>query len=212
MSAAQELIRVAREGGHIALSGGGTPRRAYELAAELEPRWDGVELWWADERCVPPEHELSNFRLVRETLLDRLERPPRAVHRIQGELEAEAAAAAYERELAGVTLDLALLGIGDDGHTASLFPHAPELAESERLAVAAEPRHEPFVDRVTLTLPMLRAARAVVFLVVGRDKAEVVPKAFRGDPDPATPSSLVRSETGRTLVVLDEAAARMLSS
>jgi 6-phosphogluconolactonase len=155
---------------------------------------------------VPPDDERSNFRLVSETLLERLGTEP-DVHRIQGELDPEEAAALYDAELRTMPLDLVLLGIGPDGHTASLFPNAPSLAERERLAVAAPPGLEPRVTRVTLTIPALAAAREIVFLAVGEDKAGPVERAFAREPDPSTPSSLVRSAAGRTTVVLDEAAA-----
>jgi 6-phosphogluconolactonase len=132
------------------------------------------------------------------------------VHRVRGELGAEAAALEYDRELEGVELDLVLLGLGPDGHTASLFPNAPTLEERTRRAVAAEPALEPFVPRVTLTLPMFAAAREVVFLVSGADKAEAAARAFAGAPDPATPASLARSEAGQTVAILDSAAAAAL--
>jgi 6-phosphogluconolactonase len=199
------LAEAAAAGVHVALSGGSTPRRAYELAAELEPDWSPAEVWWADERCVPPDDERSNYRLAREALLDRLAVPPRAVHRIPGELDPQEAARRYDDELRGVTLDLALLGIGGDGHTASLFPHHEALEEEERLAVALE---RPDVARVTLTPPPLRAARHVVFLVVGDEKAEAVRHAFGAPPDPGTPASLIRGE--RTTAVLDRKAGARL--
>jgi 6-phosphogluconolactonase len=208
---AQELARAAREGGHVAVSGGASPRPAYERAAARAPDWSAVTLWWADERCVPPEDPRSNYRLVRETLLDGLSRPP-SVHRVHGERPPEEAAAAYDEEISGVQLDLALLGIGPDGHTASLFPGSPALAETERAAVAAEPGLEPLVPRVTLTIPALSAARLVLFLVVGEEKAEAAARAFGGEPDPATPASLVRSAEGRTVAVLDAAAASRLAA
>jgi 6-phosphogluconolactonase len=150
--AAGELVRAAAEGGHIAVSGGSSPKRAYELASLRAPDWSRVGLWWADERCVPPDDERSNFRLARAALLDRLLKPPRAVHRVLGELDPHEAARRYDEELRGVTLDLALLGIGADGHTASLFPHHEALEEEERLAVAVE---RPDVGRVTLDLALL---------------------------------------------------------
>lgn len=208
---AQELARAAREGGHVALSGGASPRPAYERAAALAPDWAGVTLWWADERCVPPADSRSNYRLVRETLLDGLSRPP-VTHRVHGELPSEEAAAAYDEEIRGVRLDVALLGIGPDGHTASLFPGSPALDERERAAVAAEPGLEPLVPRVTLTIPALSAARLVLFLVVGEEKADAAARAFGGEPDPATPASLVRSAEGRTVAVLDAAAASRLAA
>jgi 6-phosphogluconolactonase len=208
---AELLAQAARAGAEIALTGGSTPRRAYELAAELAPDWSRASVWWGDERCVPPEDERSNFRLARETLLVRLAEAPRAVHRIQGELEPERAAGAYERELEPVTLDLVLLGLGSDGHVASLFPNAPSLEEREHLVVAAPAQLEPFVDRVTLTLPALCAGRQVVFIVTEEEKADAVERAFAGPADAGTPASLVRSNEGRTLAVLDRAAARRLN-
>jgi 6-phosphogluconolactonase len=201
--AAELLAAVALRGGHIAVSGGSTPRPAYEAAARLQPDWSRAEIWWADERCVPPDDERSNYRLVRESLLDRLDRGAAIEHRVRGELSRAAAADAYENELRGVVFDLVLLGIGPDGHTASLFPNDPALDELRRRALAV-PR--PDVDRVTLTIPPLTAAETVLFLVVGEEKAPAVARAFAGDPDPATPASLVRSASGTTLVLLDRAA------
>ena len=209
-AAAEELARAARAGGHIAVAGGSTPRRAYELSASLEPDWRRTEVWWGDERCVPPDDGRSNYRLVCESLLERLAQAPVGVHRIRGELAPLAAAEAYDAELAPVALDLALLGLGPDGHTASLFPNASALAERDRSAVAAEPGLEPFVPRVTMTLPALCGASRVLFLVAGKDKAPAAARAFAGAPDPATPASLVRSLRGRTTAVLDRAAAREL--
>jgi 6-phosphogluconolactonase len=203
------LVEAARAGEHIALSGGDTPGPAYELAAGLESDWSRAHLWWGDERCVPPDDERSNYLLVKRTLLDRIERQPAEVHRIRGELGGEAAAAEYDRELAGVELGLALQGIGADGHTASLFPDSPLLSERERLAVAAP--HED-VERVTMTLPMLASAARVVFLVVGEGKAEAAARAFSGLPDRSTPASLLRSERGESIALLDRAAAATLDN
>jgi 6-phosphogluconolactonase len=208
-AAAVLLIEAARAGEHISLSGGDTPGPAYELAAELEPDWTRARLWWGDERCVPPEDEHSNYLLVRRTLLDRLQQQPAEVHRIRGELGGEAAAAEYNRELEGVTLGLALQGIGADGHTASLFPSSPVLGERERRAVAVP--HED-VERVTMTLPVLSGANEVVFLVVGEGKADAVARAFSGSLDPGTPASLLRSTTGETIALLDRAAAARLDN
>jgi len=207
--AAQELARAAAAGGHVALSGGSV-QDTYELAALLQPAWDGVELWWVDERCVPPDDERSNFGLVRGSLLDRLETPPRAVHGVETELGPERAAERYDADLAGVELAFAFMGIGPDGHTASLFPHAPALDERERRAVAAPAEFEPLVERVTLTIPVLSAARVLLFLVTGEAKADAVGRAFGQPPSPATPASLVRSAGGRTVVILDRAAAASL--
>ena len=204
------LAEAARAGGEIVLTGGSTPGRAYELAAWLEPNWSGAGVWWGDERCVPPEHDDSNFGLAKKALLDKLEAQPRAVHRIHGEDEPDSASAAYASEVAGITFDLLLLGLGPDGHVASLFPHAPGLFERERLAIASEPKLEPFVERVTLTPPALEAARRLVFLVTGEEKAAAAALAFSGEPSPSVPGSLIRARAGETLAVVDEAAAARL--
>lgn len=206
---AERLALAARAGGHIALTGGRTPEQAYEEAAKREPDWSRTEVWWSDERCVPPDDDLSNYALAKRTLLDRLERDPRAVHRIKGELGKEEAAADYERELDDTVFDLELLGLGKDGHVASLFPNAPTLRERRRV-LPAEPGLEPFVDRVTLSIPALNSARAIVFAVSGADKAEAARRAFASEPSPDTPASLVRSHTGTTTAILDRAAAAKL--
>jgi 6-phosphogluconolactonase len=134
------------------------------------------------------------------------------VKRIEGELGADEAAARYDRSLRGVTLDLVLLGLGSDGHAASLYPHAPGLRERERLAIAAEAKLDPPVDRVTMTIPILEAAPFVIWLVAGEGKAEAVRRAFAERPDEATPASLIRSRTGRTVAILDRGAAQLLGS
>jgi 6-phosphogluconolactonase len=201
------LARHASDGAQIALSGGSTVGEAYGVAAELQPDWSGTHVWFGDERAVPPDDERSNFRLAEETLFDRLQVAPQ-VHRIQGELGASEAAALYERDLDGVVLDLALNGIGADGHTASLFPGAPGLAERERRAVATEARLEPFVDRVTLTPPVFAATRLLVYLVTGESKAEAVRRAFAEEPAEDTPASLIRGI--ETIAILDAAAASLL--
>jgi 6-phosphogluconolactonase len=205
--AARRLAAAARAGGSIVLTGGSTPRRAYELAAGLEPDWSRVELWWGDERCVPPDDERSNYRLARESLLEQLGAPPADVHRIRGELGATAAAEEYDRALEGVRLDLVLLGLGSDGHAASLFPNAPTLDERERRAVAAEAGLEPFVDRVTLTVPELSSAMRIVWLVTGTAKAQAVRRAFAEAPTSAVPASLIRSSGGADITILDQEAA-----
>jgi 6-phosphogluconolactonase len=204
-AAAALIADAAGSGRHIALSGGSSPRPAYERAGILRPNWSRVELWWVDERCVPPADGGSNYRMIRESLLDGLSRPPAAVHRIRGELEPEVGAAEYDAALDGITLDLAVLGIGPDGHTASLFPNAPALDETQRRAVAAEAGLEPFVPRVTMTRPVLDAARTVVYLATGEGKADAVERAFARDPSPETPASLVRGV--QTIAILDRAAA-----
>jgi 6-phosphogluconolactonase len=206
------LAETARAGGHIALSGGKSPEFAHETAAKLQPDWSGVELWWADERCVPPEDERSNYRMAERTLLDKLDVQPASIHRIRGEIDPAEAAAEYDAALAGVRLQLNLLGVGPDGHTASLFPHAPGLHERERLAIAAEPGLDPLVMRVTMTPPMLTNAEIVLFLVTGGAKAGAVKRACEEPQSDATPASRIRARDGRTLAVLDRAAASLLAS
>jgi 6-phosphogluconolactonase len=147
--------------------------------------------------------------MAKRSLLDRLERAPRTVHRIKGELGKDQAAADYARELDETELDLLLLGVGPDGHVASLFPNAPTLRLRRRV-LPAEPGHEPFVDRVTLSLPVLRAADEVLFLLAGEEKADAAARAFAGEPSPDTPASLVRARSGRTTAILDRAAAAKL--
>ena len=208
LEAARLLADVASSGGAVALAGGSTPRRAYELAAGLAPDWSRVDAWLGDERCVPPGDGRSNLRLVQESLVVHLERRP-SVHPVPTQLEPADAAAAYAASLRGTTFDLALLGIGPDGHTASLFPHAPSLGAAE-LAVAAEAGLEPFVERVTRTIPTLSSARVVAFLVSGAEKADAARRAFVEAPSPSTPASLIRSAAGRSVAILDRAAASEL--
>jgi 6-phosphogluconolactonase len=208
--AGEFLAEAARDGGHIALSGGKSPERAHETAASLQPDWSGVDLWWGDERCVPPDDERSNFGMAKRTLLDNLDVQPAAIHRIRGELEPTVAATEYDEAVRGVRLKLNLLGIGPDGHTASLFPNAPGLHERERLAIAAEPGLDPRVMRVTMTPPMLQNADLVLFLVTGQDKAEAAARAFAGPESASTPASLIRSRGGRTVAVLDRTAAALI--
>jgi 6-phosphogluconolactonase len=209
--AGELLAEAAHDGGHIALSGGKSPEIAHETAARLQPDWSRVELWWGDERCVSPDDERSNFAMAKRTLLDSVEVQPAAVHRIRGELEPEAAAAEYDDALRGVRLRMNVLGIGPDGHTASLFPRAPGLHERERLAIAAEAGLEPFVPRVTMTPPMLANADCVLFLITGEGKADAVRQGFEEPPSDATPASLIRSRDGQTIVLLDAGAASRLA-
>jgi 6-phosphogluconolactonase len=205
----ERLARAAREGESVVLTGGKTPELAYEEAAKSEPDWSKVDVWWGDERCVPPDDERSNYGMAKRALLDRLERPPRSVHRIKGEVGKEQAAAEYERKLDDAQLDLLLLGVGTDGHVASLFPNAPTLRRRKKV-LPAEAGLEPFVDRVTLSLPTLRSAREIVFLLSGEAKADAAARAFTGEPSPDTPASLVRAREGRTVAILDRAAAAKL--
>lgn len=208
---ADMLAARARDGGHVVLTGGTTPERAYELAAERNPDWSRTELWWGDERCVPPDDERSNFGMAKRALLDRLDVQPAALHRMRGELGRDAGSEEYDRELGDLArFDFLLLGLGPDGHVASLYPDQPTLDESERRVIGAEAKLDPYVDRITLTLPMLRAAHAIVFLVAGDDKADAVARAFAGAPLRSTPASLVRAVSGTTTAVLDPPAASKL--
>lgn len=216
--AAERIAAAIRPGGHIALSGGSTPRAAHERVAEIDLDWVGVHLWFGDDRAVGPDHEHSNYRMAKESLLDRIQGGKPEVHRIEGELGYEQAAGAYERELRGVfgdygppRIDLLLLGIGPDAHCASLFPRDAALGERERWVVGVEtPGMAPLVSRISLTLPVLDAAKEVVFLISGEDKAEAVARAFGDSPDPDAPASLVRPDPGRLTVLVDPAAASRL--
>lgn len=194
------------------LTGGSSPGRAYERAAELEPDWSRVSLWWGDERCVPPDDERSNYALAERTLLARLDQQPDEVHRIRGELQPADAAGELAKTLEGETLDLLLLGLGPDAHVASLFPGSPQLLVRERLATSGPARLEPFVDRVTLTLPALLGASRIVFLVTGEAKAEAVARAFRDEIDEDAPGSLLRRSDAPLEVYLDIVAASLLDS
>jgi 6-phosphogluconolactonase len=205
--AAAELL--AGVTGQLCITGGSTPRAAYERVAERRPDWSGVEVWFTDERCVAPDHEHSNFRMANEALLGSADFG--AVHRMKGELGPTEGAAEYEREYerAGEPVfDLILLGLGPDAHTCSLFPGDDALGVVDRPVVGVEtPGMAPLVSRITLTLPVVNASRRIVFLVTGEDKADAVARAFAGPPDPSAPASLV---DGEVTVLLDEAAARRL--
>lgn len=208
-AAAALLADVAEAGGSVVLAGGSTPRRAYELAAAARSDWGGADVWFGDDRCVPANDPRSNQLLVREALLQWLVVEP-TVHAIATERPSIDAAEAYDAALQDEPLDLVLLGLGSDGHTASLFPGAATLEVRDRLAVAAAPGLEPFVERVTLTIPALEAGARVVFLAVGEGKSAAVRRAFADRPSRATPASLIRSRHGTTTVILDEAAASHL--
>jgi 6-phosphogluconolactonase len=204
------LAAQARAGGSIVLTGGSAVGEAYEHAAALEPDWSKVSLWWGDERCVPPDDERSNYRLAKETLLDRLAEQPAEVHRIRGELQPADAAGELDHALADVTLDFLLLGIGPDGHCASLFPGSPQLRVEDARATSGEAGLEPFVDRVTMTMPTLRSARRIVFIAGGEGKADAIARAFGGEISEDVPSSLVRLAPVPVEVIVDRAAAAKL--
>jgi 6-phosphogluconolactonase len=195
---------LVRADGDIVITGGSSPRRAYELAAERRPDWSGVTVWFTDERCVPPDHEQSNFAMADKALFARLEHPPR-VMRMQGELGPEEGAAAYAAALGDdPRFGLILLGLGPDAHTASLFPNRPEKDVRDRLVMGVpEAGMEPYVPRISLTLPAIDGARQKVFLVTGESKIEALRRAFGDPPDPASPAAHVRPAT----VYLDPAAA-----
>jgi 6-phosphogluconolactonase len=200
----------ARRGGSIVLTGGTSVGEAYRRAAARTPDWSRVSVWWGDERAVPPDDDRSNFKLARETLLDRLEAGPREVHRIPGEAGAAAAADELDRALEGVELDLLLLGLGPDGHVASLFPHSPQLGVEDRRATSGPPGLEPLVDRITMTMPELQSALRVVVVVAGEQKAEAVARSFGGEVDPHVPGSLLRLGRAPVEVYLDPAAASQI--
>lgn len=201
------LAAQARAGGSIVLTGGSAPAPAYRRAAERAADWSAVTVWWGDERCVPPEDERSNYRLAKENLLDRLEHPPATVHRIRGELQPADAAGELDQALGDARLDVLLLGLGPDGHIASLFPGSPQLDVDDRRATSGPAGLEPWVDRVTMTLPTLLAARRIVVLVVGEEKADAVAAAFGGEISRNVPASLLRLAPVPVEVFADAAAA-----
>ena len=204
LRAAAAMAAVARTGGAISLAGSNTPRRTYELlAAEPGIDWSRVELWFGDERCVPPDDPDSNYRTAAETLISRIDIPERNVHRIRGEDDPEAAAAAYATAIDGVALDLALLGLGPDGHTASLFPEDPALDVRDRAAVAVTASKPP-PRRITLTLPVFERAVSILILAPGESKAEAIAAVLRG-PDRRYPASLLPAD--RTTILTDAAGA-----
>ena len=214
------MVGAAIGGGDIVLTGGSTPRAAYQHFVEAVQRV-GLDLtrstfWIGDERCVDPEDDRSNSKMIKETLLDPLgDRAPRFA-RMKGELGPEEGADAYQellRDAGTPVFDLLLLGIGPDGHCASLFPGQESLCERQRLVVGVpEAGLEPFVPRISMTLPTLVRTRQIVFLAVGESKADAIARAFGPDaePDPATPSSLLVPEAKNLTVLIDEAAASRL--
>jgi 6-phosphogluconolactonase len=215
------LLSAVLHGGDVVLTGGSAPRPAYEeLASSIRAvgaDLGSTTLWFGDERCVPPQDERSNYRLVKQTLLDPLhDLTAPTVMRMHGELGPHKGAEAYERQLqeAGEPeFELLLLGLGPDGHCASLFPDQSSLAERARLVIGVEEAGlEPFVPRVSLTLSGLANAKQTVFLVTGESKAEAVAAAFGPDatPDPHVPASMVVPLANELKVLLDPAAAARL--
>ena len=202
----------ARGQAHIALNGGSTPRPVYEQLPALLDAWDDVHVWFADERCLPPDHEESNYRLARETLIAGAGIRDAHVHRIRGELGPEEGARAYAAELAehleldedGMpVLDIAHLGLGPDGHTASLFPNHRSLEITGWATIAETDSPKPPPERISLSLPCLNAARLRVLHTVGEAKRDAVSRVL-GPPDPAIPASLL--ERRRLELIVDDAA------
>jgi 6-phosphogluconolactonase len=209
----------------IAISGGSTPKATFQLLADPNQPfrsrmpWSDLEIYWVDERCVGPDDADSNFRMTREALLDHVPLTPGQIHRIEGELDPQAAAHRYEATLRNnfglegaqsPRFDLVALGMGPDGHTASLFPHTAALHETNLIVTA---NHVPQMDtwRVTLTWPVINAARSVFFLISGSDKAEVLNEVLTGPRDvERLPSQLIRPSSGILTLILDKAAAALL--
>jgi 6-phosphogluconolactonase len=208
-----------------AFSGGDTPRPVFELLADRaqpyreQVPWDKLEFFFVDERTVEPTSKDSNYGMARVALFNHVPLQPERIHRMYGELDPEEAAAKYESairngfRLEGAEMprfDVVSLGMGDDGHTASLFPHTAALHELGRIAVANEvPQKQTW--RITLTWPVINQARDVSFMIMGEDKAEVLHRVLFGEYDPeALPSQLIRPANGRLMLLLDEAAAARL--
>ncbi len=209
----------------IALSGGSAPKPVFAALADPAQPWRGrmpwpkLEIFWVDERCVAPDDAHSNYRMTREALLDHAPLAPAQIHRMEGELEPEAAASRYESELRnsfrleGAELprfDLIQLGMGPDGHTASLFPHTAALLEFSRLAISNLTRAaQPW--RLTLTAPVINHGADVCFLIGGAGKAEIVKEVFTGPRDPERlPSQMIRPVGGILTLLLDKDAAALL--
>jgi 6-phosphogluconolactonase len=214
----------------VVLTGGSTAPGLYRRLASGDPGpgidWTRVHVWWTDERCVPPDDRLSNYRAASESLLDRVPIPCEQIHRMRGEdpnpeREAVRYEAALRREQGlargeDPRFDLAILGLGDDAHVASLFPGAPTLALDDRLVAAVRKNEvtipDPSVERITLTYRALNAARAAIFLVAGEAKAEAVRAVMEGPRDPALhPAQAIRPAGGAAVWLVDRAAASLLS-
>lgn len=215
----------ARGKARIAISGGNTPKHTFELLADNSAPyrdqipWDKMEIYWVDERCVAPDQPDSNYRMTREALLDKVPLSAGQIFRVEGELDPEEGAARYEFairqsfRLEGAELpvfDLLALGMGPDGHTASLFPHTEGLHELLRIAIANHVVQKESW-RVTLTSPVINRARDVFFLIEGKDKVAALQQVFLGSYDPENyPSQLIRPASGRITLLLDSAAGAAL--
>ena len=224
-SSAVQMAAETRGVARVAISGGTTPKRVFQLLADpAQPfltsiPWAKLHLYWVDERSVPPTDNDSNYKMTNEAMLSKIPLPAEQVHRMEGELPPDEAASRYETVLRNTmklegaespAFDLLLLGMGDDGHTASLFPHTEALHELSRLVVA---NHVPQKDtwRITLTFPVINQARQVAFLIEGAAKAGILGEVLTGAHDPERlPSQLIRPSTGDLLFLLDTAAAANL--
>lgn len=204
----------------LAVSGGSTPLRLFELLGtsfQKDIDWGRTDIFWVDERCVPPDDKDSNYKGAYDALLSKVDIPPENVHRIKGEMPPEVGAREYEEELlrsfgrAGVpAFDLVILGVGEDGHTASLFPDAPSLSEEKRFAIPvyAEKLQS---RRITLTLPVLNNAAMILFLATGRKKAGILREIIgNGKRNPKYPASLIQPVRGETLWLVDSEASAQL--
>lgn len=227
--AAEELTHLAGEAVcihgefRLCLAGGSTPQATYELLASRFHHsidWSEVQFFWGDERCVPPDNAASNFGMADRAMLSKLGLEPRQIHRMQGELDPAAGAQAYEAELQEAfelapgnfpAFNLTLLGLGENAHIASLFPHHPALHEKERLALAVEVE-APQRHRITLTAPVLNNSERIIFLVAGESKADAVKNALEGPRDSEQfPAQLIAPTNGEVLWLLDKAAAKKLT-
>jgi 6-phosphogluconolactonase len=224
-AAAEEFCRAAESSTgpfRVALSGGSTPKALFALLADSSAPyrarvpWERLHFFWGDERCVPPDHADSNYRMAREAMLSKVPAPDANVHRIQGELpDFDKAADEYEemilREFDALPrFDFVFLGLGPDGHTASLFPGTMAVVETKKLVTSVWVE-EKKTHRITLTLPVLNAAKKIMFLVEGAEKAEILRQVLEGEPAVSRPASLVRPARGELLWLLDRAAAGRLT-
>ncbi|MCJ7625637.1 MAG: 6-phosphogluconolactonase [Anaerolineaceae bacterium] len=225
--AAKHIIRTASEAiaarnrFSIALSGGSTPRKLHSLLSEpsfsAKVNWAKTHFFWGDERCVPPDHQDSNYRMAVETLLNHIPCPQENIHRMSGEIDPQIAADQYERTLkrfyghSSHSIDLICLGMGEDGHTASLFPGTAAIHETQRWVVAHFVE-KLFAWRITLTPAMINAASNVLFLVSGEKKAEILKKVLQGPEQPdVLPAQIVKPASGKLEWFIDECAASQLS-
>ncbi len=208
---------------HVALSGGSTPRLFHAMLAASPLRdqvdWSRIQVFWGDERCVPPDHPDSNYLMARETLLDAVPIPPERIHRMRGEEDPASAASAYEDELRAVfatapgetpRFDLIYTGMGPDGHTLSLFPHTAALSVTDRLVVA---NYVPQLNasRITFTTTLANHAALVAFVVTGADKAPALAQVLEGPRDPRRYPSQLIAPAGELLFLLDQLAAAQLT-